>query len=301
MSDNQKKEYSIGIDIGGTKMLAILFDIDAKEPIADYKLATPNDSLDKFLVMLWALVDPLVERAQKDGATIVRIGVAVPGMPERPTADNPDGRVSHCPNLGILDGVTLGKTIREKYDLPVYMDNDANCFLRAELALGAAQKSANVVCLTFGTGIGAAISINREIFQGVHGAAGEVGHAIVDVIEGEPHTLEEIYHDLTQGNPEQMAHEAFEGDELAIKVYAEIGKFIGIALANIVNVFDPELIVLGGGAMRSSELFMKTVRENLVAEIVAPNLKKIKLVPAKMAEAGGAVGAALLVTNDHKS
>lgn len=294
MSDDKKTNYSIGIDIGGTKMLAVLFDTDTNHTVADYKLATPTDSLDKFLVMLWALVDPLLERAEKDAATVTRIGVAIPGVPAAPMADNAEGTVAYCPNLNILNGVALGKHVREKYELPVVIDNDANCFLRAELALGAAQKHSNVVCVTLGTGIGGALSINREVFIGAHAAAGELGHTIVDVVEGEPHALEEIYHDLTQGNPEQMAHEAFEGDELALKVYREIGHFIGLALANIVNIIDPELIILGGGVMQSSDLFLKAVRESLQEETAAPAAKKIKIVPAKLAEDGGAIGAALL-------
>lgn len=290
---SEEKKYSIGVDIGGTKMLAILFDLEKKEPVTDYKLATPNDNLDKFLVMLWALIDPLIEHAKKEKVSIERIGVGFPGVLDRPMRDNKDGKISKCQNLVILDEVSLGKLIFEKYNIPVWLDNDANCFLRAELALGAAQKSSNAIGLTLGTGIGGAMSINREIFQGAHSSAGEFGHMIVDVVEGVPHTLEEIYQSLTQNNPLTVAQEAYNGDKLAEKVYEEIGRFIGLALANIVNVLDPEIIVLGGGVMQSSDLFMSVVKKNLKDEIMAPKLKKIKVVPAKLEQAG-AIGAALL-------
>jgi len=289
----EQKKYSIGVDIGGTKMLAILFDWEKKEPATDYKLATPNDNLDKFLIMLWALIDPLIEHAKKDKARVERIGIGFPGVLDRPMRDNKDGKISKCQNLEILDDVNLGKIIFEKYNIPVWLDNDANCFLRAELMLGAAQKSANAVGLTLGTGIGGAIAINREIYQGTHGAAGEFGHMIVDVVEGVPHTLEEIYQSLTQNNPLTVAQEAYNGDELAEKIYEEIGCFIGLALANIVNVLDTEIIVLGGGVMQSSDLFITAVKKNLKNEIMAPKLKKIKVVPAKLEQAG-AIGAALL-------
>ena len=292
-----KKNYSIGIDIGGTKMLAILFDLETKELVADYKLATPNNNLDKFLIMLWALVDPLIERAKKDKANIKVIGVGFPGIVDRPTNDNTDGKISKCPNLEILNEVSLGKIIFEKYNVPVLLDNDANCFLRAELTSGAGTKVANALGVTLGTGIGGAVSINREIFQGVHGSAGEIGHTIIDVVENEPQTLEEIYHNLTQANPQMVADEAYEGDRLAEIVYEEIGKLLGIALANMVNLFDPEIIILGGGVMQSSDLFMKEVKKNLKEEILSPKLKKIKVVPAKLKH-GGAIGAALLESSN---
>src|SRR3989339_427981 len=291
MSD--QVNYSIGVDIGGSKMLAILFDIEKKEPVADYKLATPRESLETFLVMLWALIDPLVERAKKEGATLARIGIGVPGILDQPTALNIDGRISRCPNLEILNDVALGKLVAEKYSVPALLDNDANCFLRAEMALGAGQKSAHAVGLTLGTGIGGAIAVRREIFQGAHGSAGELGHMIVDVVEGQPHTLEENYQDLTQHNPLSVAEEAYAGDTLAMKIYQEVGRFIGIALANAVNVIDTEIIILGGSAMKSSDLFMRAVKKNLKEEIISPKLKKIRVVPGKLEQAG-AVGAALL-------
>ena len=289
----EKNNYSIGIDIGGTKMLAVLFDLEKKEVIADYKLATPKDDLDKFLVMLWALIDPLVERAKKEKFKIAKIGIGIPGMIDAPTASNKDGKIIKCPNLEILDGVTLGKTITEKYEIPTLVDNDANCFLRAEMELGSGQKSASAIGLTLGTGIGGALSIGRDIFQGVHGSAGEIGHMIVDVVEDEAHTLEEIYHNLTKANPASLAEEAYEGDKLAEKVYEEIGKFIGIALANIVNVIDPEIIIIGGSVMQSSNLFMTEIKKHLKEETISPKLKKIKVVAGKV-ENAGAIGASLI-------
>ncbi len=289
----QTERHSIGVDIGGTKMSAVLFDLDKKEIIADYQLATPRDNLEKFLVMLWALIDPLLEKVKSQKLKVEKIGIGFPGITEQTTANNKDGKISKCPNLEILNGIFLGKIVSEKYNIPTILDNDANCFLRAELALGAVKNSANVIAVTLGTGIGGAFSINKEIFQGVHGSGGEIGHMVVDVVEDEPRTLEEIYHDLTQSNPQMLAEEAYNGDKLAEKVYEEIGRFIGIALANTVNMVNPEIIVLGGSVMKSSSLFMKEIKKNLKEEILSPKSKKIKIVEGKV-ENAGAVGAALL-------
>jgi len=299
----QTNSYSIGVDIGGTKMSAVLFDLDKKEIAADYKLATPTDSLEKFLVMLAALIDPLLERAKssfakatadkEEGGRVVKIGIGAPGIIAAPTDKNKDGEMLYCNNLAILNNAPLGKILSEKYNLPVFVDNDANCFLRAELALGAVKNSASAVAVTLGTGIGGAISINRVIYQGVHGSAGEPGFMVVDVVDGTPMNLEEIYHNLLQANPLSKAEEAFRGDELAIKAYQEFGKFLGLALASVVNLIDPEIIVIGGSAMHSGELFLTEVKKNLKAKILSPKLKKIKVVPGKL-ENAGAIGAALL-------
>src|SRR3989338_10575679 len=293
MQEEKKIQYSIGVDIGGTKMSAVLFDLVKKEVAADYKLATPKNSLEKFLVMLQALIDPLLERAKKGKGQVTKIGIGVPGIISAPTNKNEQGEVLHCNNLKILNEAPIGKILQEKYQLPVWVDNDANCFLRAELALGAVKNSASAVGITLGTGIGGAISINRDIFQGVHGSAGEPGAMVVDVVDNTPMTLEEIYHNLTQGNPQAKAEEAFHGDELALKAYQEFGRYLGLALASIVNLVDPEIIVIGGSAMHSGELFLAEVKKSLRAKILSPKLKKIKIVPAKLAQAG-AIGAALL-------
>ncbi len=293
MPENKTTNYTIGIDIGGAKMSAVLFDLEKKEVIADYKLATPKESLDKFLVMLYALIDPLIEKAKKEKIKIDHIGIGVPGVLAAPTEKNEKGSILHCPNLEILNNVDLGQKISDKYDLPVLMDNDANCFLRAEMVLGAAKNSASVFGVTIGTGIGGALSINNKIYQGIHGSAGEICCMVADIVEGTPMLLEEVFHNLTQGNPFNLAEEAYNGDELAIKAYKEIGQHIGLMLAGVVNLFDPEIIVIGGSVMTSSDLFLNEVKKNLKNTILSPKLKKIKVIPAKM-QYGGAVGAALL-------
>jgi len=293
-NDEQKKQsYSIGVDIGGTKMSAVLFDLEKKEAVLDYKLATPNDSLEKFMVMLYALVDPLFERAKKEGGAAQRIGVGAPGVVTAPTDKNEKGELLYCNNLAILNNVALGKILADKYKVPVLIDNDSNCFLRAEFALGAVKNSANAVGLTLGTGIGGAISIGREIFQGVHGSAGEPGAIVVDVVENIPFSLEEIYHNLLQGNPQAKAEEAFNGDKLAIEACREFGKYLGLALASIVNILDPEILIIGGSVMQSSDLFLAEAKKSMKAKILSPKAKKIKIVPGKL-ENAGAVGAALL-------
>jgi glucokinase len=282
------KNYSIGVDIGGTKMNAVLMDKD--KVVADYLLATPKDNLEHFMIMLKALIEPLQERAVKDGATIKGIGVGVPGV-----LDYKENKIIEAPNLPLLNGLKLPVGLSEKLGIgEIKIDNDAGCFLRAEASLGAGKKINNVFALTIGTGIGGAWWLNGQIYYGSHGASGEPGWAIVDYKEGI--SLEEAYHKLAQNNPASMAEEAYRGDILAEKSYQEFGHFLGISLANIVNLIDPGLIIIGGGVVESSDLFLSRTKRIMREYIRLPEARKIRIVKGKLGANAGAIGAALLVS-----
>jgi len=280
------KTYSIGIDIGGTKMSAVLF--DGEKMIADYKLATPKDTLEHFMIMLKALVEPLMEKAKNDKIKIKGIGLGAAGV-----IDYKKSKMLKSPNIPIIDSVKLADQLEAKVNLPVKMDNDTNCFLRAEVKLGAGQKYNNAYGIIIGTGIGGAWWNNNRIYQGAHGGAGEPGEMIIDFESGIG--LEQAYHKLTQGNPATLAEEAYRGDVLAEKTFEEVGRDLGIAFANIVNLIDPEAIIVGGGVVESSDLFLPKVKKVMRQYIHSPEAKKIKLLKGKLGEHAGAIGAALLV------
>ncbi|MFA6106643.1 MAG: ROK family protein [Patescibacteria group bacterium] len=284
-ADIQKK-YTIGVDIGGTNMRAVLF--DGEKVIADYELATPKDNLEHFLIMLKALVEPLIERAEADQAKIKGIGLGVAGV-----INQKDRRVVKSPNLPIIDDSKLAFLLESKIKIPAMIDNDANCFVRAEGTLGAGKKAKNVYGAVIGTGIGGGWWHEGKVYAGWHGGAGEPGHMIIDYKEGI--TLEEAYHKLTQGNPAQLAEEAYRGDTLAEKVFSEIGHDLGVAFANIVNILDPEIIVIGGGVVESSDLFLKQAKKTMAKYVFSPEAKKIKIVKSELGNLSGAIGAALLV------
>lgn len=281
------KNYKIGIDIGGTKMAAILW--DGRKVVADYVLATPKDSLEHFLVMLKALVEPLEERARHDKVKIVGVGVGVAGV-----LDHTHRKVFKSPNIDVLNGIKLADELERLFPYPVKIDNDTRCFVLAEAKNGAAQKYKSIYGIIIGTGIGGAFLFNNKIFEGVHGGAGEPGRMVIDVSNNM--VLEDSYHKLMQGNPANMAIEAYSGDVLAEKSFDEFGSILGIAFANIVNIVDPEVIVIGGGAVGASDLFLDKVRKTM-KEYIASNdsKKKVKILKSKIGSLAGAVGAALLV------
>jgi len=281
-----KTKYHIGIDIGGTKMCAVLF--DGEKVIADYVLATPKDNLDHFLVMMIALVEPLLEKAKELKREVEGVGLGLAGV-----IDYKTGKMLNSPNIPLINGIKVGEELEKRISLPVKIDNDGNCFVRSTAKIGIAKKYNNVYGLVIGTGIGGGWFLNGDIYRAPFGGSGEPGEMIIDFSNGIG--LEDAYHKLTQNNPGNLAEEAYRGDILAEKAFEELGEFLGIAIANIVNLIAPEVIVLGGGAMESSNLFLSTIKKTMRNHIASSEARKnIKLLKSKIGKKAGAIGAALI-------
>jgi glucokinase len=279
--------YAIGIDIGGTNMKAVLF--NGQEIISDYLLATPKDSLEHFMIMLYALIEPLVQKAREDKIKIKGIGLGIAGI-----IDSKGEKIIKSPNIPILDGVGLVNLLEKKTGLPVKTDNDTNCFLRGEMKIGIGKKYNNAYGIIVGTGIGGAWWLNGEIYQGSHRGAGEPGRMIID-LENDIE-LEKAYQKLSQNNPANLAEEAYRGDDLAEKSYEEIGHCLGIAFANIINLIDPEVFIVGGSVVESSDLFFSKIKKTIRAYAMHPEAKKIKVIKGKLGQEAGSIGAALLIS-----
>ncbi len=287
---NPAKNYRIGVDIGGTKIAAVLLD-HKNRVLEDLTLATPKDSLEHFLIMLQAAIDPLIVRVEKSKGKLIGIGIGVPGV-----VDASAGQVILAPNAPLLNKVKLVEELSNRLkqpDLGIILDNDTNCFVRAEAMIGAGSKSTNVYGLIIGTGIGGGWWHNNEIYLGQHGASSEPGHMIIDV--DNQVTLEQVYHKLTQNNPALLAEEAYRGDPLAGQSFEEFGNYLGIALSTIVNLLDPAMIVIGGGAIASSELFLKSAKDTMKKHTFSEQSRSTKLVKSKLGKQAGAIGAGLLI------
>ncbi|MBU4216533.1 ROK family protein [Candidatus Parcubacteria bacterium] len=279
-------DYTIGVDIGGTNMKAVLF--DGKKVVSRLSLATPKDSLDHLLIMIKALIEPLEEEAKKDRCKIVGIGLSVAGL-----VDFDEQKIVQAPNVDILNNVKLAQIVQEKTGYRSVMDNDGKCFVRAEVLLGAAKKHTNVFGVALGTSVGSSWWVNGDIYRGHRNGAGEICSMIVNF--SEKISLEDAYMKLLQASPAKLSDQAYHGDDFAIKSYEEVGQILGIALANVVNTIDPEVFVVGGGVMESSPLFLPELKKTMREFVGNPEAKKIDILKSKLGSEAGAIGAALLL------
>jgi glucokinase len=288
--------HAIGIDLGGTKILAGVVTRDG-EVVRRHERATPATQ-DELLAEL----DQVIVELRDDSVGAIGLGIPAP-------IDQRRGRVFPAVNTPIA-GVDLRDRMRDRHGLPIGLDNDANCACIAEWLAGAARGVSDVVMLTVGTGLGGGVIANGRPFRGATGAGVELGHVVI-VHDGRPcqgrctgrgHL--EAY--VTGVAATERAQEAFgpaadahrlvrladEGDETARAILADIGRHLGSGMGSFANVFEPQLIVIGGGfGMAAWEYLIPSAREVLVREALQPMRDEVRVVRAELGTAAGLIGA----------
>jgi len=282
------KKYIIGIDIGGTKISAALFKDD--KILKSVKIKTPQKSRREFLNKLGVLISEVIlELADKK--EISGIGCGVAGA-----IDLGKGIILNAPNIKILNGFNIKKWLERKFSCEVRIDNDSRSFLRAEYLFGAGRGYKNIVGMTFGTGIGGGIIMNGEMVYGINGSAGEVGHMIINLKE-DFESLAGIKGLRRLGFTDSLKtyQLAKLGDKKAKKAFEELGRYLGVGLANIINILDPEVIVIGGGLSGAYKFFLPAAKRTMAKFIFSPeSRKKVKILIGKLGENAGTIGAAAL-------
>ena len=264
------KKCIIGIDIGGSKINAVIF--GNGKVLKNAKIPTPKKIRKEFLEKLEALVRKLISEAGIK--EILSIGCGIAGV-----LDLEKGIILHAPNLQFLNNFNIKNWLTKKFSCDVKIDNDARCFLRGEYMFGAGRGYKNLIGVTLGTGIGGGIIINGKIFYGANGSAGEFGHIILD--RGK---------DLETLTVKQARK--FEFSKTTIK---EFEKNLKIGFSNIINVLDPEAIIIGGGAAETVKTFLPKIKMAAAKFIVSPKSQKnVRIIIGRLGENAGAIGAAML-------
>lgn len=278
--------HYIGFDIGGSRIKAVL--VENRKIIHSLIEDTPSD-----LLSLLAVTGKMFkELSGSSTKKIGGIGYAVAGV-----LDKEREKILRSPNISFLDGQPMKNLLEEKFKVPVCLEHDVHCFLLAEREVGAAKNFKNVFYLTLGTGIGGAFMVDGKIQFGAHGAAGEAGHMIVDAINSLD--LEElasnkfIVKSLGVGSVEALKR-AQKVDNKAIEVFKSLGYNLGIGIANIINIFDPEAIILSGGISEAREFILPSVLEAMGKYAISPEAKNIRILFSELGNFGGALGAAML-------
>lgn len=307
---------TIGVDIGGTKLLAGVVGSGLE---VHHRTQRTVAGLDQSS-LLDVTVDAVEELRQSSAPEPLAVGFGVPSL-----MDHRTGRALMSVNLP-LGNIAFADVMTERLGLPVFADNDSNLAALSEHRAGAAKGAQEAVVLTVGTGIGGGLVLRGDLYRGAIGAAAELGHVVIDsngprcqgncpnrgcvealasgtALTREAARLARERPDSSLGRAMATGRElggplvtelAHDGDEAAMEVLAMIGARLGVAIASLVNIFNPEVVVIGGGVIAAGELLLGPARAEVAARALPPVRDEVRIVGAAFGVEAGMIGAALL-------
>jgi glucokinase len=307
------QSLAIGVDVGGTKIEGLLVDVEAGRILDRRLVETQADDEE-------AIADSIVAVARELLAS--REGVRALGVGSAGLVDH-HGVMRYAPNLAWRE-FPLRERVGAAVGLPTLVENDANAAAWGEFRFGAGRGYRDMILVTVGTGIGGGIVIEGKLFRGAHGFAAEIGHIIVEpggprcgcgnlgcweqVASGKAigrlgreaaaKHPESPFLELAGGDPQkvtglEVTKAAMQGDGIAVQILAEVGRRLGEGIAGLVNVLDPEVVVVGGGAIEAGALLLRPARDAFVASVEGPKHRpEVPIIAAALANDAGAVGVA---------
>jgi glucokinase len=300
----------VAVDIGGTHIRAAAYEPESINPIAHQRTrsyATEPGVYDRLVQAIEAVWQP---------GKVDALGIASPGP-----LDPHTGTILDTPNIPEWVNFPVGPKLCDHFGVPVYLDNDANMAALAEWVYGAGKGHDHLVYLTISTGIGGGVISNGRLLQGFRGMGAELGHMIIDPdgprcgcggyghiesFSSGPAIARYVNDQINAGvksslqtqtklSAAQVADAAFQGDELALSAFERAGFYLGIGVANYLAIFDPSILVFGGGVSQAGELLFKPFRESLQRHIFHPHyLDDLIVTKAAMGDNAGLLGALAL-------
>lgn len=313
------KKYSVGIDLGGTKILTALVDRQTGEVIGHVKKKTKKDKGPKNIIKkMIEGIEELLEESGKSLDEISSIGIGAAGQNDRE-----NGILIAAPNLDCYD-LNIKKLLNEHFNIPVFLGNDVEIAAIGEMKFGAAKGYNDLVCIFVGTGVGSSIIKEGKIITGATGTAGEIGHMIVDLngrqcacgahgcleayasrsaierrIEGALKKGRQScildYLETGKSITSSMIQKSIErDDELVLQCVTEASEYLSGGIASIINFINPKLVVLGGGLIDAVDFFyQKTIKKAKAKSLPVP-AAKIEFRKAELGDFSGVIGAAFL-------
>ncbi len=321
-------KYYIGIDLGGTNLVAGLVNEAASLIDKEAVPTNTNSGAAGIIAAMKAVTDRLLDRNNLKLYEIEAIGIGVPG-----TANRETGMIEFANNLNVSYEPFLPMAKEAFCGKSVYFNNDANAAAWGEYLAGAAAEAKSFVAVTLGTGVGGGIILDGKIYEGVNFAAGELGHMVImadglpcncgrtgcfeayasataliqqtkAAMKGDVFSLlwEQCAEDINKVEGKTLFDAVRRGDETAIKVLKQYIKYLAAGIINIINVFQPEIICIGGGISKAGDLLMGPIREIVARESYSRNSdKQTRIVTAKLYNDAGIIGAALLGSAIHSA
>ncbi len=314
---NPRAGFVVGLDMGATHLLTVVADLGATRLITLEESFSVEAGPDSGLSQATQMVETALERVGIERRRVFGVGVAVPGP-----VDYAAGMVVSPPIMPGWDRVPIRDQLQEALNLPVYLDNDANLGALGEHAYGVGKHVSNLAYVKVATGIGCGLIIDGRIYHGQRGSAGEIGHLTIDengppcrcgnfgclesmasaeaiaqraeaaVRAGQKTCLSQYQRRLTVTD---VAQAALKGDALSRQLFEEAGRHIGVALAGLINLFNPGLIVIGGGLAEVGDLLFDPVQRTVDVRAMAGAVADTRIVPSQLGRETIAIGAVALV------
>jgi len=299
-------KFIIAVDLGGTNLKIGL--IDSKYRIIDKQvISTPSLlSREKLIDTISDSIKSILKNNNLTKKQLLGIGLGVPGP-----VDARQGVVHFFPNIPGWKRVRLRSILKNKLGLAAYVDNDAKLMCLAEYKIGAAKNTRNAVCITLGTGVGGGIIIEGQLYRGFNNSAGEIGHipinehgpvcncggmACLESYVGNAKILSQAGAIFGKGiSLEKLSILSKDGNKMAQGIWKKAGLRLGVALSGVVNLLNPDCIVVGGGVAAAGKILFDSIRKAIINRAMGPQAKHVKVLKAALGNDAGLIGAAILV------
>lgn len=316
--------YVIGIDMGATNIVTILSSRDGKIITRSTRKTLGSKGKDKTMSQIVNSARSILKEGEKLGVSVKSIlgmGVGGPGP-----INSEEGIMYVAPNIPGWVNTSIVKELGDELNLPVYLENDANAAALGEWWMGAGRDVENLVLLTLGTGIGGGIIIDGHVLHGIKYTAGEIGHMVIhedgllcgcgnrgcfeayasakavvnrtitEIKNGKKTMLTDIVkNNLGKISCKMVFETAKKGDDLCKKIVADTAKYLGIGISNIVNILNPQMVVLSGGMAKAGNQLFEPVRKYVKGHAFTAAVEGVKIVPTKLGPNAGAIGAVAFV------
>jgi glucokinase len=314
------KKFRIGVDIGGTNIKIAIVDLKGHIVYSNSVPTRAEMGYEYTVENIKTTIKECLKESRNSIESVIGIGFGLPGQ-----IDSEKGIVKLLPNIPGWVNVPLASIIEKEFNVPVKIDNDVRVATLGELNFGAGKGCKNLVCITVGTGVGSGIVVNGQLVRGASMAAGEIGHLIVERNGGElcgcgntgcleayasgPSIVKMAYEYIMGGKstkykelavngpitPYMVYEAAKQGDAVSKRIFLIVGEYLGIALASVVNLLNPEKIIIGGGVGQAGDLLFDAIRETIKKRALGVSADAVEIVPADLGENAGVIGASLLV------
>ena len=311
----------LAIDLGGTKIVTALVSPEGEIIAREYTLTLAEEGIEAVIHRIHATIDSVLSKANIPLSSLSTIVVAAAGA-----INSEEGIVTASPNLPGWHNIPLREMVKKETGLETFLINDASAAALGEHCFGAGRGVKDLIYITVSTGIGGGIIINGKLYTGVSGSAGEIGHMTIDVNGtrcncGNIGCLEllasgkavaraaqkaiadgvkTIILELAEGEPQNITAQtvsvaAQKGDELASAIISKAATYLGVGMVNLVNVFNPEMIIVGGGMAKMGDMLLDTARKVVAERAFHLPTQQVLIVPSQLGDNAAVLGAAALV------